>query len=191
MRRSTLLLTAAAVLLSGCSGTAMGFDQAPAAVAHRASPAGGAVAGPDSEAERLLAAHNVVRSAAGVPPLRWDAQLAAGAQAHAAQIARTGDLVHSARQSRPGQGENLWMGTGGRYTAEQMVQNWANERRLFRPGTFPNVSTTGDWADVAHYTQVIWRSTVSVGCAIQRSGHWDALVCRYSPAGNRDGQTVP
>jgi hypothetical protein len=83
------------------------------------------------------------------------------------------------------------MGTSGAFGPEQMLQSWANERRMFRAGTFPNVSTTGNWADVGHYTQMIWRSTTSVGCGVQRGSRVDVLVCRYSPAGNRDGQAVP
>jgi hypothetical protein len=184
MTKRVLLAGAAAVLLGGCSaGTSservQGLVHAPA------------MATTDNVPQRLLATHNSARIAAGVPPLRWDPQLAAGAQTYAAQLAQTGQLVHSPRQSRPGQGENLWMGTAGAYSPEFMVQSWADERRLFRPGTFPNVSATRNWADVAHYTQMIWRSTTSVGCAIQRSGRRDVLVCRYSPAGNRDGVAVP
>ena len=83
------------------------------------------------------------------------------------------------------------MGTAGAYSPAAMVQSWAGERRFFRPGIFPNVSTTGNWADVAHYTQMIWASTTMVGCAVQRSSRQDVLVCRYSPSGNRDGQAVP
>ena len=90
-----------------------------------------------------------------------------------------------------GQGENLWMGTTGAYSIETMIGNWASERRWFRAGIFPNVSTTGNWADVGHYTQMIWPTTTHVGCALQRSPRWDFLVCRYSPPGNRDGDRVP
>lgn len=186
MTRQVLVFGAAAMLLGGCASGAAGSDPA-----FGIAPAPRLAAATASVAERLLAGHNRARAAAGVAPLRWDAQLAAGAEAYAAQLARTGHLAHSPRQSRPGQGENLWMGSAGAYTPEFMVESWADERRSFRPGTFPNVSTTGNWADVAHYTQMIWRSTTSVGCAIQRSGRWDVLVCRYSPAGNRDGQAVP
>ena len=188
MTRQIVLAGAAAALLGGCSagaadsGAALGMSQPQAAMSAAAS---------GTVAERVLAVHNRTRAAAGVPALSWDAQLAAGATAYAAELARRGQLVHSPRQSRPGQGENLWMGSAGAYTPEFMVQSWADERRLFRAGTFPNVSTTGNWADVAHYTQMIWRSTTHVGCAIQRSGRWDVLVCRYGPAGNRDGQPVP
>ncbi|MFD2429036.1 CAP domain-containing protein [Sphingobium scionense] len=43
------------------------------------------------------------------------------------------------------------------------------------------------WQDVAHYTQIIWRGTRSVGCALAEGRSFDYLVCRYYPAGNMFG----
>jgi hypothetical protein len=83
------------------------------------------------------------------------------------------------------------MGTAGAYRLEEMFGAWAEEKRLLRAGAFPNVSTSGRWQHVAHYTQIIWRSTARVGCAVHRDGRWDYLICRYSPAGNVFGQRVP
>jgi hypothetical protein len=140
---------------------------------------------------RLLALHNRERAAAGVPPLEWDAQLASAAAAYGPALARRGRLAHSPPQIRPGQGENLWMGTRGAYSLEEMVGSWAEERRLFRPGIFPSVSSSGHGADVAHYTQMIWRATARLGCAVHRAERWDFLVCRYAPPGNVVGQRVP
>jgi len=142
-------------------------------------------------AERLLAAHNGERARVGVPPLRWDTQLAAAAAAYGPALARAGSLLHSPRATRPGQSENLWSGPAGRYTPEQMVANWASERRWFRSGVFPHVSTTGDWLDVSHYSQMVWPATNALGCALHRTGGQDYLICRYSPRGNRDGLRVP
>ncbi|HEY0626227.1 MAG TPA: CAP domain-containing protein [Allosphingosinicella sp.] len=140
---------------------------------------------------RLLAAHNIERARVGAPPLRWDAALAAAAAAYGPTLSRLGRLEHSARASRPGQRENLWMGSRGRYSPEQMVGSWASERQWFRPGTFPNVSSTGNWLDVSHYTQMIWRTTTNVGCAVHSDARMDYLICRYSPPGNVDGRRVP
>ena len=141
---------------------------------------------------RLLAAHNAERSRVGVPPLMWDTALAAQATAYAAQLARLGILRHSDRRARGGsQGENLWMGSRGAYSPEQMVAGWASERRMFRAGKFPAVSRADNWADVAHYTQMIWRGSQRLGCGIASSSRYDVLVCRYSPAGNIDGRPVP
>lgn len=145
---------------------------------------------------RALAVHNSYRAQAGVPPLQWDENLAIAAAGYARQLAATGLFAHSPRTSRPGQGENLWTGTSGAYTLETMLRHWGEERTLFRPGIFPGVSRTGNWAQVAHYTQMVWRSTTAVGCAIETgrgSDHRgsDYLVCRYSPSGNRNGDPVP
>lgn len=140
---------------------------------------------------RLLAMHNVERARMNIAPLQWDPQLAAAAASYGPTLASLGHLQHSPRQFRPGQRENLWMGTRGAYSPEQMVGTWIAERREFRPGVFPNVSRTGNWQDVAHYTQVIARETTRVGCAIQPAGRWDYLICRYSPPGNIDGRRLP
>ena len=140
---------------------------------------------------RVVAIHNQLRSFAGVQPIIWDRQLAAAADAYAAELARTGRWGHSPNASRPGQGENLWMGTRGAFSVDQMVGAWASEAQIFRRGAFPTVSRTGNWKDVAHYTQMIWPRSTRVGCAVRSSSRHDYLVCRYSPAGNVMGSPVP
>ena len=141
-------------------------------------------------AQRLVATHNAERAAARVAPMVWDAQLAAGAIAHAQFLAASGRFEHSNRRARPGVGENLWMGSQGAFSPEQMIGNWASEKRWFRPGVFPNVSRNGNWAQVAHYTQMIWPTTTRVGCGLASARGRDVLVCRYSPKGNVDGRPV-
>jgi hypothetical protein len=139
---------------------------------------------------RILAAHNAARAQAGVAPLVWDNDLGIGAGQYAAQMASTGAFEHSNRAGRPGIGENLWMGTHGAYSPETMVGGWVGERRYFRPGIFPTNSSTGNWMDVAHYTQLIWPTTTRIGCALASNGRVDYLVCRYGPKGNVDGRWV-
>ena len=140
---------------------------------------------------RLLRAHNREREAVGSLPLRWDPQLQQAAAAYARQLADTGQFQHASPESLRGQGENLWTGTRGAFTPEGMVADWASGRRVFQPGIFPNVSRTGNWADVGHYTQIIWRETHSVGCAVASSAQHDYLVCRYMVPGNVVGMKVP
>jgi len=147
--------------------------------------------GSNVTASRLLAAHNRERARLGIAPLQWDPALAAAAASYGPTLARLGRLQHSSRAGRQGQRENLWMGTRGAFSPEQMVGNWIAERAYYRPGLlFPHVSRTGNWADVAHYTQVVWRGTTRVGCAVYTSLNWDYLICRYSPPGNIDGRPV-
>ncbi len=140
---------------------------------------------------RILAAHNAERRVVGLPPLVWDNILGEGAESWAAYLASTQTFEHSNRKARPGVGENLWQGTRGAYSVETMVGTWAGEKRNFIPGIFPNVSRTGNWYDVSHYTQVIWPLTQRIGCALASNSRSDYLVCRYSPAGNIDGRKVP
>jgi hypothetical protein len=142
----------------------------------------------DTSSARILAAHNRERARMGVAPLRWDPVLAASAASYGPTLARIGGLRHSPRAARVGQRENLWMGTRGAFSPEQMVGNWIAEKAYYRHGQFPNVSRTGKWSDVAHYTQVVWRGTTHVGCAIYPTRNWDYLICRYSPPGNVDGR---
>lgn len=138
--------------------------------------------------EQILDVHNAERQAVGAPPLAWSEALMAEAAGWAANLAREGALRHSGNADRPGQGENLWMGTRDAFTPAQMAQGWADEKALFRYGVFPDVSASGDWTDVGHYTQMIWAETQTVGCALASSAEWDVLVCRYGPPGNVRGR---
>lgn len=140
----------------------------------------------------LLAAHNRERVAARVPALDWDAALAADAQDWAGRLAATGTFEHydEVSDDPDAQGENLWMGTRKAFGPETMVGHWIAEKKHFKPGIFPKVSRTGDLADVGHYTQVMWRETGRVGCAIASNAEDDYLVCRYATSGNVEGERV-
>jgi hypothetical protein len=142
-------------------------------------------------APRLLAVHNAERRAVGAAPLRWNARLAAHAGGWARELARTSTFRHSTTASRPGEGENLFTGTAGAYSYEDMIGLFIGERVDFRPGVFPDVARRGGWERVGHYTQLIWSTTTEVGCAIATGRGQDYLVCRYSPPGNVKGQRVP
>ncbi len=138
--------------------------------------------------DRLLAAQNRERAALGVEPMNWNAALAQSAQRWADRLAATGALAHAPVDMRRPEGENLWAGTKGHYALEAMVDAWAREKRDFKQGTFPDNSITGRFEDVGHYTQLMWRDTRQVGCAVARSEREDVLVCRYSQAGNWIGE---
>lgn len=137
---------------------------------------------------RLLAVQNRERAAIGVEPLAWDPSLAHAAQGWADHLAAAGAFAHAPKDMRAPQGENLWAGTRGRYSLEAMVEAWAREKRWFRPAPIPAASTTGRFEDVGHYTQLIWRDTRRVGCAMATGAREDVLVCRYSEAGNWIGE---
>ena len=139
--------------------------------------------------DRLLAAHNRERSGLGIAPLAWDARLAADARAYAADLARTGSFGHSDQDPDKPVGENLFAGTTGYYAPEAMVGAWVEEKKNYKPGVFPNNSRTGNLDDVGHYTQLMWRDTRSVGCAVVAGPEdLEYLVCRYTQVGNVEGE---
>ena len=143
--------------------------------------------GPSFE-DRVLTEHNRERAALGLVPLAWDDTLAQAAQGWADHLAATGRFEHAPEDRKTPEGENLWAGTRGSYAPESMVDAWIREKKYFRPGVFPDNSTTGRVEDVGHYTQLIWRATSQVGCAHAASQAEDILVCRYSEAGNYRGE---
>ncbi|MEO8548278.1 MAG: CAP domain-containing protein [Sphingomicrobium sp.] len=144
----------------------------------------------DDFAARLLQAHNSERTSINSSPLAWDPALARAAADYAAELAATDKWGHSAPDQRINQGENLWMGSRGGFSLEQMISNWASEKSMFRAGIFPHVSTTGNWHDVGHYVQIVWPGTHRVGCGRSSSERFDYLVCRYADPGNVMGEVI-
>ena len=138
--------------------------------------------------QTVLNAHNQARTRFGVPALAWSDELAAGALSHAQFMAQTGVYNHDQTPGRRKKaGENLWRGQRGVFSYDVMIGMMIAEAQHFRPGVFPDISRTGQWNDVAHYTQIVWPTTTSVGCALASSATTDYFVCRYSPTGNKDG----
>jgi uncharacterized protein YkwD len=137
----------------------------------------------------ILGLHNGERARYGYEPLRWSIRLAGNAQTYADQLARTGQLAHASRDGRGIERENISSGLPG-WSTNQLLDSWFAERQYFRPGIFPDVSVTGDWYQVGHYSQAIWPTTTSIGCGLSYGSGFSWLVCRYSPGGNKDGKPV-
>lgn len=139
--------------------------------------------------ERVVAAHNRERAALGVPALKWDPQLAAGAAEWAEFLAVSGKFEHSPDlPNAPREGENIWGGTKAAFAPEAMVHLWVTEKVDFIGGVFPRNSRSGRVEDVSHYTQLIWKETTHVGCGIRQGAQEEILVCRYRQPGNIIGQ---
>lgn len=158
-------------------------DWADQAAGSGISSGNGGAAAPNGLAQEILALHNSYRAEVGVGPLQWSDGLAASAQQWAEYLAATGTFQHS----DTGLGENLAQGSTGWTSVAQLVNMWANEKQYFIYGAFPDLSSTGDWLAVSHYTQMVWRSTTEVGCALVSGNGNDVLVCHYNPPGNMYG----
>jgi uncharacterized protein YkwD len=134
----------------------------------------------------ILQDHNTYRSALQLPALEWSPALASDALAWARHLAETDKGQHD--QDIIGkEGENLWWGTANAFSFSDMVGAWGGEKKSYRDGLFPDCRANRA-AVVGHYTQIVWRNTTAVGCALVGNGHNDYLVCRYSPAGNIIGE---
>jgi len=148
-----------------------------------APPVEGAPA-PADLAARILALHNQERLRLGIRPLDWSDSLAVDARQWAEIMAHGNFFAHSSDTARHDEGENLFRGTAGAYSIDEMIGDFIDERADYQPGTFPDVARDGAWENVGHYTQLIWPGTRQVGCAIARASEWEYLACRYAPAGN-------
>jgi len=136
----------------------------------------------------LLNLHNNARAVFGVPKLQWSNTLQATSQIWANTLAKTNNFVHSKRVYT---GENLAYGTVGVFTPTRLFNLWMAEKKYFILGRkFPSVSTTGSYKAVGHYTQIIWRTTQQVGCAMASNSKRTYLVCQYKNPGNIIGSYV-
>jgi hypothetical protein len=178
---------AAVLMIAGCA-------QAPERPERVVEPRPTAVDAPRGSVllqRVMLAGHNRARADVGVAALTWSEPLAAAAKGYAETMARTGRFEHAPQSlGMDRQGENLWTGTRGAYRFDEMIGHWVAERKDFVNVAVPQSSRTGRWQDVGHYTQIVWRGTTQVGCAIASNATDDYLVCRYAPPGNVMGQVA-
>ena len=170
------------------AGAVAVVGQASTTIAVQAATA----AGEPAALAGITAAHNNVRATVGVPPLRWNATLAATAQQWASacvdQALPTGMIDHNAGRSTGYPyyvGENTFASAGSTANPAQAVAAWAAEASQYDYASNTCSGVCG------HYTQVVWRSTVEVGCgfAVCPNLQFSAsLVCNYGPGGNVGGQ---
>ncbi|KAL5782896.1 hypothetical protein ACOSP7_007925 [Xanthoceras sorbifolium] len=131
--------------------------------------------------QQFLGPHNVARSKLGLPQLKWSKKLARFASWWANQ--RRGDcaLVHSSSDY----GENLFWGSGRDWKPSDAVEAWAEERSYYDYKSNRCVNNR----DCLHYTQMVWRQSLKVGCAQVVCENGDTIIaCNYDPHGNVIGQ---
>jgi uncharacterized protein YkwD len=192
--RTTASPFASALLLASLCATA---GLAPACPSSGAAEAGGHDEAGEGEGERgglepfaqaFVDAHNAARAGAtpapplSLPPVTWSDEIAAVAQAWADRCV----FEHS---SGP-YGENLALFSSPSTTPEQVVAAWVSEVADYDYAA--NACAAG--AQCGHYTQVVWRDSGRIGCAVTDcpavAGFGPGLlwVCNYDPPGNFIGR---
>jgi len=145
----------------------------------------------------ITAEHNKWRAEAGVAEkLRYSPALAKSAQAWANQLKQTHhcQMVHSSAHGR--YGENIYWSSAliwsngktelRNVAPKELVDDWASERADYDYARNECTSST----TCGHYTQMVWRSTTELGCAVAvcNDTHEQVWVCHYQPAGNISGE---
>jgi pathogenesis-related protein 1 len=182
----------------GCGADDVATHDLDAAVVE-ADAAGGSPDAPGAPVEPpglegTVNAHNAARAAVGVGPLTWDPALAAIADAWVHQCVDTAQPIglvdHNANRGAgypTSVGENIY-GSGGQASGTDAVALWIGEQSHYHHAT--NTCDAGQIC--GHYTQVVWRNTTKVGCALYTCPglqYGSTVVCDYGPAGNFNGQS--
>ncbi|KAG7395672.1 hypothetical protein PHYBOEH_003351 [Phytophthora boehmeriae] len=121
-------------------------------------------------------------SAGNMRRIGWDANLATTAASTAAKCSATTSAGMNVFQFSSGNSSDI---------IDDAIQEWVVETsvetlsKMAQPGS----SGQGVGAGVYNsYSQVLWSSTTSVGCAAASCSSGQMVVCQYSPAGN-DGSS--
>jgi pathogenesis-related protein 1 len=137
----------------------------------------------DDFIKEFLDAHNEIRSDKNIAPLTWSIDIANTATKWATSLAEKCDFKHSDNNY----GENLAMNWGKSSSPKQVVFRWAAEEADYDYDS--NTCTAGKAC--GHYTQIVWRTTQKLGCAMAQCNSQTITqiwVCNYDPPGNWRGE---
>ena len=162
----------------GRGGAAPGKAPAPGKPAAPTKPAPGKAPALPADAQALLEAHNRVRAQHCAPALTWSPKLAEVAQQWAKTLKAQGcKFGHSGGRY----GENLAAGTSGTLDGKSVTEMWYDEIKQY------SFKSGGFSMQTGHFTQVVWKETTQLGCAMTTCRGMDIWVCEYDPPGNVQG----
>jgi len=150
----------------------------------------------------VVYSHNIHRYNHSVPAVAWNDKIAAFAQTTANKCVFAHDLTpggggYGQNIALYGQ-SNLPLGLNNAAGAQSVTDFWYNGELSHFPKdgygkATPNMTNFGSWG---HFSQVVWKSTIVVGCATVYCKAGTAVpnlpsyftVCNYYPPGNVGGQ---
>lgn len=200
MKPSLVLVISIAAAGCGGSSTMAADDMPPIDAPGSGGGPGSAAPGEPAALAGITSFHNQIRAmvdttgvaGGALADLTWDDSLAATAQAWVAKCTDTdgdGLLDHNADRSTGHPyyvGENIYASTGTA-GAHDAVFSWGGEDASYDYAN--NTCAAGKMC--GHYTQVVWRTTQKVGCAIgtcPKLKFGSTIVCDYGPGGNINNQ---
>ena len=114
--------------------------------------------------------------------ITWDTRLARIAQSRSDMCIFSHDCGNCRKILNNGTvyvGQNAFMQSGGQFNWSSAVQAWLNEIQYFVYGS-PSGSSTGNWADIGHYSQIINDGVYAVGCGVTNCGTSFYAYCNYA-----------
>ncbi|KAI7821198.1 CAP domain-containing protein [Gamsiella multidivaricata] len=137
----------------------------------------------DAWSDQVLAEHNQARARYGARALQWTPALYSAT----VQYVQMCKFAHSNAESQ--YGENIYASSNPNTGIKDAVAAWMAESSNY------NYNNPGFSAATGQFTQVVWKNTQQVTCAMascpagaifpQPSKY---IVCRYTPQGNIAGQ---
>ena len=143
----------------------------------------------NQEITEILTEHNKYRIDLELPELVWSKKLAISSKKWADKLISSDIFEHSNTKY----GENLFIIIGRDASPIEVIADWASEKEYFNYKTRKCIQNCCDYVDCCqhecgHYTQIIWRKTKEVGCAVSKLGNKQIWVCQYNPPGNYHGE---
>jgi hypothetical protein len=142
-------------------------------------------AAPTAEMKLLCTEHNRVRANHCVPALTWSKTQATNAQTSADRCPNDHNRAELKAQN---ENENLYNGSGSaNFTGPQAAFNfWYGEKKDYH---FDNPVLVFDAKENkgpvnGHFTQVVWKGTGNIGCAVKVCTNGTYYSCRYQQPGN-------
>lgn len=142
--------------------------------------------------------HNVHRANHSAPDVSWSQSLASAAQ----QLADSCNYGHNTDIGGGGYGQNIAMyaatnnlGSEVDFIRTSITEYWYNNEIDLYGNAYGHEPGMGGFHDWGHFSQIVWKGTKEVGCAVAYCGAGSLAsypgyysVCNYGPPGNYQGE---